>query len=83
VAQRNEVRRSFGGLDAGNSSDRQDVALFQILVCHRRNRVWAHKNFASGNRTTLRGLFGPDVNHARLSLLIKVRQPRYVGIRLI
>ena len=83
VAQRNEVRRSFGSLNSRNSGNCQNITLFQILVGYRRNRVGAHENLASSNRPALRGLLSPDIDHARLALVIKVSQPRHMGSRFV
>ena len=72
-----------GSLNSGDTGDGQNITLFQILVSHGSDRVRAHEDLAASDCPTLRGLFGPDVNHAGLALLIKVRQPRFMGVRLI
>jgi hypothetical protein len=73
VTQRDEVRGSFGSLNTGDAGDSQNITLFQILVGDGSNRVWTHENLASGHCSALRGLFGANVDHPRLALLIKVR----------
>ena len=72
MAQRNQGASLFGTLNAGNAGNAQHVALFGRSALDQGQGGGLHVNTAFGNRDAMTGVFGGDVHHVGLALLIEV-----------
>jgi hypothetical protein len=74
MAQRNQVSRSLGGHDPGQSSYFQHIAFLQVPVTNQLLGFGVHADQSAGDRFTRRYRFATDVDHPAAALVIKVAE---------
>ena len=74
MAQREQVRRLLGGLDAGDPGDGEHVALADRAGGDLRGRLGLHDHPAAGDGAAVRRLLGRDVHHPGPPERVEVRE---------
>jgi hypothetical protein len=72
VAERNQLRGAFGGLDSGDFGNGQHIALFHLPVADEGQRFGLHHNFAARNRDALGIVLVADIDHVGAALVVEV-----------
>ena len=63
MAERNELRGLFGGLNASDPRSCKDIALRDLIFRNQIERSTLELNFAFSNRSARAQRFGRDINH--------------------
>ena len=74
MAERDQLVGLLGGHDAGDAGGGQHVALLGLALLDQRQRRRRHGDEAFGARGALGGGLVGDVDHARLALVVEVRE---------
>ena len=77
VAERDELVRLLGGHDAGEARSGEHITLLGRAGFHQRQRRGGHGHEALRPGRALRDGLGRDVDHARLALVVEMREPAH------